>query len=398
MRPMKILMLAPEPFFQPRGTAFSVLYRLQALSGFGHTIDLVTYPLGEDRQFPGVTIRRVWRPPFVKAIKIGPSWVKLPLDFMMFWTAFYLLLTRRYDVVHTHEEAGFMAFVLTRLFRVKHLYDMHSSLPQQLANFEFTRSRLLHWLFRVFEKGTLRTASGVITICPELDRIVESIAPKTWRIMIENVMEDTADQPREPRPAILQRLNLPAHFADRKLILYAGTFEAYQGMDLLIDAAARVVERAPEAVFLLVGGKPEQIAELQARAASAGLGDSVCFTGWRRSEEIPLFMSIADVLTSPRTKGINTPLKIYSYLRSGKPIVATRTVTHTQVLNDAVSFLAEPEPGDFARTLLQALREPALSEKVTAAAMKLAAEQYSFESYTKKMQSVCDHLASGGGA
>ena len=55
------------------------------------------------------------------------------------------------------------------------------------------------------------------------------------------------------------------------------------------------------------------------------------------------------MLTSPRSKGTNTPLKIYQYLRSGKPIVATRLLTHTQVLDDDTAMLTAPDPQAFAR-------------------------------------------------
>lgn len=394
---MKILMLAPEPFFQARGTAFSVLHRLQALSGFGHQIDLVTYPLGEDREFPGVRIYRLPRLPFLHAIKIGPSLAKIPLDFLMFWRAFFLLATRHYDLIHSHEEAGFLALLLTRVFRVKHLYDMHSSLPQQLFNFDFSRSRFLHWLFRVLERSTLRNADAVITICPELDRLVDQISPGTWHIVIENVMDDdTAARPPAVREELIRELELPEKLADKKIILYAGTFEPYQGLDLLLDAAAAVKRRRSDAVFLLVGGKPEQIAALQTRAAALALGDAVHFAGWRKPEEIPLFMSLSDVLASPRTKGVNTPLKIYSYLRSGKPIVATRTLTHTQVLNDSVAILAQPDAIEFADGLMRALDEPDLCSRLTDAAQRLAAEQYSYESYSEKMRSVCVRLRPNG--
>ncbi len=53
---MNILMLAPEPFFQPRGTPISVYFRLKALSDLGHSVDLVTYPRGGDVAFPGLSI------------------------------------------------------------------------------------------------------------------------------------------------------------------------------------------------------------------------------------------------------------------------------------------------------------------------------------------------------
>lgn len=396
-RTLRILMLAPEPFFQPRGTAFSVLHRLNALSKFGHTIDLVTYPLGVDREFPGVTIHRVMRPPFLRAIKIGPSFAKIPLDFFMFWRATWMLLTRKYDILHTHEEAGFIGLVLTRVFRVKHLYDMHSSLPQQLYNFEFTRSRIVAGIFRWLERLTLHTADAVITICPELDRHVAQISPSTWRVMIENVMEEeTRENVSAARADLIARLGLPATLTARKIILYAGTFEPYQGLDLLLDSAKILGRERNDAIFLMVGGKPEQVAAFQAHAAALGLSDSIFFTGWRPSEEIKLFTSIADILASPRTKGTNTPLKIYSYLRSGKPIVATRLLTHTQVLNDSVSILAEPEPGAFAGALLRALEDQTLAATVAANARRLAAEQYSFESYIEKMDHVCEWLSSGG--
>ncbi len=68
--------------------------------------------------------------------------------------------------------------------------------------------------------------------------------------------------------------------------------------------------------------------------ARRGLADAVIFTGQRPAEEIPRYLDAATVLVSPRASGTNTPLKIYQYLRSGRPIVATRLRTHTQVLND----------------------------------------------------------------
>ena len=73
------------------------------------------------------------------------------------------------------------------------------------------------------------------------------------------------------------------------------------------------------------------------------------FAGQRPAEEIPAFLDAADVLVSPRSTGTNTPLKIYQYLRSGRPIVATRLLTHTQVLDDDVAILTQATAEGFAR-------------------------------------------------
>ncbi|HLQ28787.1 MAG TPA: glycosyltransferase, partial [Ktedonobacteraceae bacterium] len=132
---MRILMLAPEPFLEPRGTPFSVYHRAKALVTLGYEVDLVTYPMGKQVTLPGLRIYRAPALPFVRQVKIGPSFAKLPLDLLLFLTAVWRLCLRRYRYLHTHEEAGLMGVLLAFLFGCKHLYDMHSDLSQQMSNF-----------------------------------------------------------------------------------------------------------------------------------------------------------------------------------------------------------------------------------------------------------------------
>ena len=122
-------MLAPEPFFEPRGTPFSVLGRLRALTELGHEVDLLTYHLGTNIPIPGVVHYRTPRIGFIKTVKIGLSSKKVFLDSLLFIRAFRLLQTGRYDLLHTHEEAGFFGILLAKIFDVRHIYDMPSSLP-----------------------------------------------------------------------------------------------------------------------------------------------------------------------------------------------------------------------------------------------------------------------------
>ena len=81
---MRILMIAPEPFFEPRGTPFSEFHRIRALTELGHTVDLVTYPFGQDVSLdPGCASSAAARPPFVRRVGIGPSLAKVPLDVLL---------------------------------------------------------------------------------------------------------------------------------------------------------------------------------------------------------------------------------------------------------------------------------------------------------------------------
>src|SRR6478609_8069643 len=103
---MRILMIAPEPFFEPRGTPFSEFHRIRALIALGHEVDLVTYPFGQDVAMPGLRIFRSARPPFIKRVRIGPSLGKLTLDALLTLTVVRRALAQRYDAIHSHEEGA----------------------------------------------------------------------------------------------------------------------------------------------------------------------------------------------------------------------------------------------------------------------------------------------------
>jgi hypothetical protein len=154
---MKALVIAPQPFFSPRGTPFSVYYRTLVMAQLGVEVDLLTYGRGQDVDIPGVRIIRIPRFDFLGPVKIGPSPLKVFFDvFLIVWTV-GLLLRHRYDFVHAHEEAVFWCRFLKPLFRFTLVYDMHSSLPQQLTNFGFTRSKALIGLFDRLERSALKS-------------------------------------------------------------------------------------------------------------------------------------------------------------------------------------------------------------------------------------------------
>jgi len=375
---MKILMLAPEPFFQPRGTPISVYFRIQALTALGHEVDLVTYPLGEDVGMDGLRIFRLRNFFGLRKIKIGPSAAKIPLDAALALKALARLARSRYDLVHSHEEAALPGVILSRLARVPHVYDMHSSLPQQLENFEFTRSALLRRLFARMERFILRSSHAVIVICADLMGRVRAEGFGGKAILIENVLDFPAP---EAGPGEAERLRHELAPGGESIILYAGNFGPYQGVSLLLEAAARLKGKAR---IVLLGGRPGERAGLEAQAAGLGIAGKVVVVDRVPPTRVPLYVQAADVLVSPRTSGTNTPLKIYSFLKSGKPMVATRLHTHTQVLDDSISVLVEPTPEAMAAGLDFALWDPEAKRRARAAAAR-AAREYTFEAYRDRL-------------
>jgi glycosyltransferase involved in cell wall biosynthesis len=386
---MRILMIAPEPFFEPRGTPFSEYHRIRALLELGHTVDLVTYPFGRDVTLSGLRVFRSLRPPLMTGIGIGPSWRKVPLDLMLFLTTCRRAVAGKYDAVHSHEEGGWFGVVLAWFLGLPHLYDMHSSLPQQLTNFAYSQSRLMKATFGWLERFVIRRSRVVIVICPQLEEVVRGIDPAVPVVLIENA-PGSGDAPAAGSGLAVRRaLEIDAA---APVVLYTGTFEAYQGLELLFASMRIVLAARPTARLVLAGGRSDQIEAARRQAAAAGIGAATIFAGQRPAEEIPAFLDAADALVSPRSLGTNTPLKIYQYLRSGRPIIATRLLTHTQVLDDDVAFLTDATPGGFGAGILAALADPERARAVGARARHLAETKYSYEAYLARTRQACAHL------
>ena len=387
---MRVLVVAPQPFFSPRGTPLSVYYRTMVMAENGASIDLLAYGEGEDVEIAGVRLIRIPRMAWVGPVPIGPSWKKLFLDLFMFVWTVGLLTRHRYDAVHAHEESVFWCRFLKPVFRFRLIYDMHSSLPQQLNNFQFTKSRLLTGLFRILEDTCLRKADAVVTICPDLKdyALRTGVAPARHLLIENSIFEEVHLTGRrgttDPAPGGPNR-SLTFDPA-RPIILYAGTFENYQGIDQLIRAFAIVHAERPDALLLLVGGTTQQVEVATNTVASLGIADSVILTGRVSKSIASRYTSLASVLVSPRLHGTNTPLKIYEQLASGKPLVATRIWSHTQVLDETVCILVDPEPQSIARGLLRAISDPEFARQVVARARALYEREYARPVYERKIQ------------
>ncbi len=372
---MKILMIAPEPFFEPRGTPFSEYFRIQALAALGHSVDLVTYPFGADRDIPGLRIFRSWRPPGIRAVKTGPSAAKLVLDFFLFCKAVGRLFRGKYDLIHTHEEGNIMGVFCQKLTGIPHLYDMHSSLVQQMDNFQFTRSRIIVTFFRVIEKISLKNAASVVVICRSLFEHAAGITGASKLTLIENFMDDRPAAGDEDKK---RRLKSEVNPDGKKIVMYTGTLEPYQGIPLLFDSMDLLGD---EYRLVLVGGTPGQVEELRLALRARGLADRVSLLGQRPAVDIPYYLQAADILVSPRTLGTNIPLKIYSYLASGVPVVATDLPTHTQTVTPDIAILAAPTPEAFAAGIRLAAGSQGL--KIAGQASEFCLKNYTPERYRK---------------
>lgn len=376
---MKILLIAPHPFYQDRGTPIAVDMLLRVLSAEGHRVDVCTFPEGETRTYPGVRIHRARPWGRVADVTPGFSLKKLYTDMFLLGLAARLCRANDYDVVHAIEEAGFIGLFLKARYGVPYVYDMDSVLSDQLIE-----SRpWLSPLRRLFEALENRVVSGACVLAPMCQALVDRVDGhrRSDVVVLKDVslIQEAATEAGDGED-LRSEYDIGGPMA-----MYIGNLEPYQGIDLMMEAFAHALQ-AVDATLVVIGGKPAHIRRYRDQAQKLGIGDRVRLIGPRPVARLAEYLRQADVLVSPRTRGNNTPMKIYSYLHSGVALLATDLPTHTQVLDNDIAELAAPEAEPFGRSLAELLRNDSLRTEKSRRAAEYARREHSFESFRKSVQ------------
>jgi glycosyltransferase involved in cell wall biosynthesis len=371
---MNILLIAPHPFYQDRGTPIAVDMLLTVLSAEGHRVDVCTFPEGETRMYPGVTIHRARPWGKVENVRPGFSLKKLYTDVFLFFLVRRLCRRNDYDIVHAIEEAGFVGWFLRAFHGIPYVYDMDSVLSDQMVE---SRPWLapLRRMFAALENKVVAEACVLAPMCQALsDRVAGHAAGKVVILKDVSLIQEQTVSDGDSE-------DLRSEFGIAgPMAMYVGNLEPYQGIELMIRGFA-VALREVDAALVIVGGKPAHIRQYRELARQLGIDNRVHLIGPRPVSRLADYLRQADVLVSPRTKGNNTPMKIYSYLHSGVALLATDLPTHTQVLTDELAELVEPRPEALGHALAGLLRNEARRLDKGRKAAAYAAREHSFETF-----------------
>ncbi len=141
----------------------------------------------------------------------------------------------------------------------------------------------------------------------------------------------------EPQAAARMRLGLPR---EGKIVMYIGRLDGWKGTQTLLDAAALL---PTEVHIVMIGGEPDQVASLRSKYPG------VSFLGYRPMKELPNNQAAADVLVLPNTATDETsalytsPMKLFSYMASGRPIVASDLPSIREVLDEGAAYIVAPD-------------------------------------------------------
>ncbi len=373
---MKICLIAPTFLPARRANTVQVMKMAQALTALGNQV-LVTVP-GEHKTGP------------------APTWSELShhyglqQQFEVEWLPARGWL-RRYDY-------GFRAVRYAR----RHGADLiYTRLPQSAALagllgiptiyevHDFPTGRGAKMLFRLFLRGSGARRLVVITraLRDDLIRWINTLPVAPFTIVAPDGV-DLARYADTPSPAEARRaLSLPERFT----VGYTGHLYPGRGAGLILSLAARL----PEMTFLLVGGDPEDVAKARAEAEKAGLSN-VILSGFVANAELPRYQAACDILLMPYQQRVAassggdiarylSPLKLFEYMVSGRPIISSDLSVLEEVLNRENALLLPPSDIDAWAAAIQELSMDAPRREALARQAKVDIQGYSWKARAGKV-------------
>ena len=250
------------------------------------------------------------------------------------------------------------------------------------STYQVFRIKDAWWLppLRWLEGYAIRRSDLVLAVCQAIaDRAMKATDP--GRI---HLLPDVAFDSVDADAAAVD--DLRALFPGQDpLALYVGNLEPYQGIDLLLDAVARLRPEQP-CNLVVIGGSPEAAQDYREKALSLGIGDRVRFLGQRPLAALGQYLEQADILCSPRLKGVNTPMKVYTYMASGRAILATDISSHSQALDADCAVLVPPTAEGMAKGLLGLIADQERRAALGASAAERAEALYSAAAFNERLK------------
>jgi glycosyltransferase involved in cell wall biosynthesis len=336
---------------------------------------VLAFPIGEDIKLRGVTIHRCTNPFNIERVPIGFSARKVLLDATLLGSFERLLRNRRYDVVHAVEEAAYIASLLCRRHSRPYIYDMASSIPAELLSHKILGHRLAQRALHRMERNILRSAAHVVCsigLGQHVRKVAGDVPYTEWRFpaitgspdwgAVEQLRSDLDIKP------------------DSHVVMYSGNFARYQGMDLLMDAFSRAAIADPSLLLVCVGASDEA-REGTLKKLARYARERIRILTRRPRSAMPDYFALADCLISLRPISNNLPLKVFDYMATGKPIVATRGPAHEPLLNHERAFLCDAHTESVAQAILEVFRSSNRAQDLAQSARLHAQRNYGWNRF-----------------
>ena len=288
-------------------------------------------------------------------------------------------LVRRYDLVYVHNMPDILVLsgLFPKLFGAKIILDLHDPMPELMMTIfglspEALAVRLIGWL----EKWSMARADAAITVNQACARLFTSRSCPPQKM---SVVMNAPDE----RIFRIQPSSAPTWAAGARrtpfVLMYHGSLVERNGLDLAVDALARVRRSVPDAELRIYGWETPYLERVMESAWNKGLQEATQYLGPKSLEELVLAITACDVGIIPNRRNnfteLNTPTRIFEYLALGKPVIAPRAAGICDYFDDAsLLFFELGNAEDLARMIEYVFSHPVEAAEIARRGQEICQE------------------------
>lgn len=387
---MKILVIAPTPFFSDRGTHIRILEESLALERMGHQITIATYHIGKDIGLAVETkidVRRIRQLLFwYKKLEAGPDWQKIILDMMLIRKVFYLARTQKPDVIHAHlHEGALIGWIVTKFLfwrNIALVVDFHGSLTKEMVSHGYLGVGFMKNLFQFVEKLIDNIGDFAITSSWENSALIKSTRKDK---NIETVLDGVNLRYYEKlssKTELRKKLELPQ---DKVIFSYTGALIPNKGIRYLLDAIIDVAKAAKN-VYFIIGGFP--VEEVVKFIETNNLSSYVRLISPLNYFELPEILAASDIGIDPKDSSTSQASgKILQYMGAGLPVVCFDRKNNREYVGKGAYYSREISANGLAEGMQYFLDKP---EEIAELGRlnKKRAENFSWEKSARKIDEI----------
>lgn len=338
---MKILVVAPTPFFSDRGTHIRILEEALALEKRGHDVTIATYHIGQnlpDYLNSHIDVRRIRRWLFwYHKLEAGPDWQKVILDLLLIKKVFFLARTKRPDIIHAHLHEGVLiAWIVQKMLfwrGIKVVADFHGSLTKEMVSHSYLRAsgleRLFHWIEGLID----RMGDAAVTSSWNNAKEIAAYRKAEVPVLLDGTrlsMFDGLPEKREIRAVY----GVPQ---DAIVVTYTGAFIRNKGINFFLEAMPILAQKFPSVHFVLAGFPLDLIAS----DIPKDLSSKVTIISPSPYFDLARILRMSDVGVDPKDEATREASgKTLQYMGAGLPVACFDTGNNREYLGDGGTYAA----------------------------------------------------------
>lgn len=387
---MKILFIAPTPFFADRGCHTQIYDEVTTLQKLGHEVIVCTYGLGRDVE--GIKTVRTINFPWYKKLSAGPSKTKILLLPFMFGTTFKTMLKFKPDIVHASlHEGALIGWGCRFIFKSpQYVFDIQGSLTGESLQHKFIKQGKFGYRLLLLLEKFIVTRQFDIVFNNNMEKEILNLGVKeeNYKKLRFGVNTDIFF-PRAPDQKLAEEYDIDL---SRPRILYMGLLEEYQGIDVLMEAIEKSVQKVPDLLAIIIGYP--NVEKYKSLARERELQNNIRFLGKVDYKKVPDYLSLSSVAIAPKIAPTEGDGKLYNYLAMGMMVIAFDRDVALEVMGDAGMYAKFNDATSLAEKIVEVVNNVPLQKEYGKKAREHALNELSLMVYGRELEKIYYNLKS----